>query len=92
MNVEFSNRAVADIHKISIESLAFGEVVARAVELRIHAVIARIATHPRAAEQVADRPDVHVVPLVRYPYRVLDDRVRILHIRHTSRQPWMGNR
>ena len=35
---------------------------------------------------------MHVIPLVRYPYkifyRILADRIRILHIRHTSRRPW----
>jgi plasmid stabilization system protein ParE len=35
---------------------------------------------------------VRVVLLIRYPYkifyRILQDRIRILHIRHTSRRPW----
>jgi hypothetical protein len=35
---------------------------------------------------------VHVVPLVRYPfkifYRVLEGRVRIQHIRHGARRAW----
>jgi plasmid stabilization system protein ParE len=95
MKVEFSNRATADLRKVSSNSLAFGDAVAFAVEARIRAVVARIAEHPQAAQRVTERPGVHVVPLVRYPYkifyRVLDDRVRILHIRHTSRRPWTDN-
>jgi plasmid stabilization system protein ParE len=92
MKIEFSNRATADLRKVSSDSLAFGDAVAIAVEARIRAVVTRIADHPQAAQRVTQRPGVHVVPLVRYPYkifyRVLDDRVRILHIRHTSRRPW----
>ncbi len=70
----------------------FGEAVAITIEARIRAVIERIANHPQGAQRVTERLGVHVVPLIRYPYkifyRVLDDRVRILHIRHTSRRPW----
>jgi plasmid stabilization system protein ParE len=95
MKVEFSNRAIADLRKVSSDSLAFGEAVAIAVEARIRGVIKRIADHPQAAQRVTERPGVHVVPLARYPYkifyRVLDDRVRILHIRHSSRRPWTDN-
>jgi plasmid stabilization system protein ParE len=96
MKVEYSNRAVADLRKVSADSLEFGEAVALAVEARIRMVIARIAAHPTAAQRIAERPGVHVVPLIRYPYkifyRVLDDRVRILHIRHSSRRPWTRSR
>ena len=92
MKVEYSNRATADLRKASADSLAFGNVVAAALEARIQGVVAHIAEHPEAAKRVAERPGVHVVPLIRYPYRifyrVLRDRVRILHIRHTSRRPW----
>jgi toxin ParE1/3/4 len=88
MNVEYSNRAVADLHEASAESLAFGEAVAAALEMRIRNTIARVSEHPEAAQRV------DVVPLIRYPYkifyRVLDDHVRILRIRHTSRGPWSG--
>jgi toxin ParE1/3/4 len=96
MKVEYSNRSVADLHKIAADSLRFGNVVAAAVEARIRIVIENIAEHPAAAQSVADRPGIHVIPLIRYPYkifyRVLDDRVQILHIRHTSRRPWIGDR
>jgi plasmid stabilization system protein ParE len=41
-------------------------------------------------------PDVRVKFLVRYPYkmfyRVRADGVEIVHIRHTSRRPWVGER
>jgi plasmid stabilization system protein ParE len=62
--------------------------------VRIAEVVDQISETPEIAGQMAGRPGVHVVALVRHPYkifyRVLDDRVRILHIRHTSRRPWAG--
>jgi toxin ParE1/3/4 len=96
MKVEYSNRAAADLRKASADSLAFGDAVAIALETRIRKIIAGVAEHPEAAQRVIERPGVRVVPLVRYPYkifyRVLEDRVRILHIRHTSRRPWTSDR
>jgi plasmid stabilization system protein ParE len=92
MKLEFSNRAITDLRKISAETLALGDNVAAAVEIRIRQIVARIARHPESAERVVERPGIRVVPLVNYPYkifyRVLDDRVRILHMRHSSRRPW----
>jgi toxin ParE1/3/4 len=96
MKVEFTRQALNDLRKISADSRTFGEIVAPAVEARIHLIIARIAEHPDAAAPVAQRPGMRVVPLIRYPYkifyRVLEDRVRILHIRHAARRPWTPNR
>jgi toxin ParE1/3/4 len=93
MKVEYSKRAVADLRKISTDSRrAFGDKVAEALEARIRAVVDRIGRHPLSAPEVEQRPGRHVVPLARYPfkifYRVLGDRVRILHIRHMARRPW----
>jgi toxin ParE1/3/4 len=96
MKIEYSNRAVADLHKLAADSLQFGEAVSIAVEGRIRRIISQISDYPEAAERIEERPGVHVVPLVRYPYkifyRILNDRIRILHIRHTSRTPWTRDR
>ena len=96
MKVEYSNRAVADLRKVSADSRAFGEMVAAAVEARIHEIVVQISEYPESARHVVERPGVRVAPLIRYPYnifyRILEDRVRILHIRHTSRRPWEGER
>jgi plasmid stabilization system protein ParE len=96
MRVEYSNRATADLRKISADTKIYGETVTAAVEARIRHVIEHLANHPEAAPLVEERPGVRVVPLVRYPYkifyRVLADRIRILHIRHTSRRPWTRGR
>jgi toxin ParE1/3/4 len=95
MKAEYSNRAVADLRKISADSRrAFGDRVAEALEARIRAVVEHISRQPWIAPEVEQRPGLHVAPLVRYPfkifYRVFEDRVRIQHIRHTSRRPWTG--
>jgi len=86
MKVEFTNRALADLRKLSADSRAtFGDAVAIA-----------LAEHLESAPRVIERPGIRVFPLIRYPYkifyRVLEDRIRILHIRHTSRRPWIGGR
>jgi toxin ParE1/3/4 len=96
MKVEYSRRAVADLRKISADSRrAFGDRVAEALEARTRAVIDRISRDPLSAPKVEQRPGMHVAPLIRYPfgifYRVFEDRVRIVHIRHTARRPWQGS-
>ena len=93
MKVEYSNRALADLRKLSAGCQAtFGERVTAALEARIRAIVEQIRQAPESAPRVEQRPGVRVVPLIRYPYkifyRILDDTVRILHIRHTSRRPW----
>lgn len=97
MKVEFTNRATADLRKISSESrAAFGRAVAEQLESRIRTVIEHIAKRPDIAPRVVELPGMRVFPLIRYPYkifyRVLPEKVRIVHIRHTARRPWMGGR
>ena len=73
----------------------FGNVVAASLEAHIRATVARIARMPEGAQQLVERPEVRVVPLVRYPfkifYAVAEDTVEILHVRHASRRPWAGD-
>jgi plasmid stabilization system protein ParE len=95
MTVEFTNRAVADLRKISAHSREeFGARVTAALEGRIREVIENIAKRPESAPRLEGRPDLRVVLLGRYPFkvffRVLPNRIRILHVRHTARQPWTG--
>jgi plasmid stabilization system protein ParE len=97
MKIEYTNRAVADLRKASADSRrTFGDRVAAELEARIREVVAHVAENPEATPQILARPGVRMVPLVRYPYnifyRILQDRVRILHIRHTSRRPWIARR
>ncbi|MGH6684722.1 MAG: type II toxin-antitoxin system RelE/ParE family toxin, partial [Pseudolabrys sp.] len=93
MRIEFTNRAVSDLRKISAQSRKeFGASVAAALELRIRNVVEQIGHAPESAPRVQQRPGMRVLPLVRYPFKVFyrivgDDTVRILHIRHTARRP-----
>ncbi|HEX4111964.1 MAG TPA: hypothetical protein VH020_05460 [Stellaceae bacterium] len=52
----------------------------------------QIERAPESAQRLVQRPNVRVVPLLRYPYmifyRMNGDRIDILHIRHTSRRAW----
>jgi toxin ParE1/3/4 len=93
MKVEFTNRAVRDLREISEYSKQhFGHRVTAALEARIRAVIVNIANAPESAPRVENLAGMRVVHLVRYPfsvfYRILDDTVRIVHIRHAARRPW----
>jgi plasmid stabilization system protein ParE len=96
MKIEFTNRAVGDLRKISIQSRKeFGSRVTAALALRIQGVVEQIGNSPESAPRVEQRPGIRVVPLVRYPfkifYRIVGDTIRILHIRYTARQPWTEN-
>jgi plasmid stabilization system protein ParE len=59
------------------------------LERRIRAVVARISRWPESARVVEQRPQVRVVPLIRFPYRVFyrtaNDTVEILHPHHAAR-------
>ncbi len=95
MKVEYSRRALADLAKAGGDSrAAFGLAVAQAVERRIREVVAQIESAPRSSRELSARPGVHVVPLVKYPYKifyeVVGEKIQVLHIRHTSRRQWEG--
>ncbi len=95
MKVEYSRRALADLAKAGQDSRAsFGFAVAQAVERRLREVVARIEGAPGSGRELSARPGVHVIPLVKYPYKIfyeiVGEKIEILHIRHTSRRQWEG--
>jgi toxin ParE1/3/4 len=96
MKIEYSKQATGDLRKVAQESLMFGQIAAASVEARFREIIAHVAEHPEAAAPVFERRGIRVIPLVRYPYkifyRVFIGRIRVLHIRHTSRRPWTKER
>jgi toxin ParE1/3/4 len=65
------------------------------VERRIRAVLDILSQWPESARTVAQRPKVRVAPLIHYPYRIFylvtESAIEVIHIRHTSRQPWEEN-
>jgi plasmid stabilization system protein ParE len=77
MKVEYTNRAVADLRKISADSRrAFGDRVAEELEVRIQSVIDRISRDPLSTPEVEGRPGVHAVLLIRYPFKIFLPRAR----------------
>ena len=93
-DVVFTEAALADLDDMLAFIASHYPALATPVESRIHAVVARIARWPESARIVEQRSGVRVVPLVRYPYRIfyriVEERIEILHIHHASRQPWAG--
>jgi toxin ParE1/3/4 len=92
MKLVYSRRALADLDRIAMYYAANANpAIAEAVGHRLGNVIERIGRMPGAAPRVSQRSQVRVVAVVRYPfrifYRVRDDAVDILHIRHASRRP-----
>jgi toxin ParE1/3/4 len=92
MKLIYSRRALADLDQIKTYYVAHASpAIAEAIGRRLENVIDRICRVPEAAPRVSQRSQVRVVAVVRYPfrifYRVRDDTVDILHIRHTSRRP-----
>jgi toxin ParE1/3/4 len=92
MKVVYTAGARSDLDEIGEWLSDNYPTIAAAVERRIHSVIARIAQWPRSARRSAKYPDVRVVPIGRYPYRIFyritADTIEVLHIHHSARQPW----
>lgn len=92
MKVLWTDEALRDLDEIVDYVLVHYPQVASAVDRRIRAAITRIARWPNSARRSSRRPEVRVVPLGRYPYkifyRVTPDAVEILHVHHSARQPW----
>jgi toxin ParE1/3/4 len=89
MKVVWTETALADLDEILAYTAEHYPSLIGPLERRIRAVVARVADWPESARQVDDRVGVHVVPLVRYPYRIFyrvaDEAVELLHIHHAAR-------
>ena len=94
MKVVYTEPALADLDEIRTYLQSNYPNTAGPAERRIRSVVARIGKWPQSAQLIAERSGVHVVPLVRYPYkifyRITGEAVEILHIRHAARRPWEG--
>lgn len=90
MKVVFTDPALKDIEAIHTYITARYPHISLSIERRFRLVFARIGTWPESAQRVVERPDVRMVPLVRYPYkifyRIKPDVVEILHIHHSSHE------
>ena len=92
MKLVYSRRALADLNAIATYYTASASpVIAQSIGRRLEDVIDRISRAPEASPRVSQRSEVRVATVVRYPfrifYRVRNDTIDILHIRHTSMRP-----
>ncbi len=90
MKVRFTRRAFHDREQIFDYLRERSVPGAVNVMARIRGAIERISRQPLSG-YTTDVADVRVVFVGRYPYkifyRVRDETIEVLHIRHTSRQP-----
>ena len=92
MKLVYSRRALADLDEIATYYTAnVSPAIADAIGRRLEDVIDRICHNPESAPKVSQRSQVRTAAVVRYPfrifYRVRNETIDILHIRHTSRRP-----
>jgi len=92
MKLVYSRRALADLDEIAnYYSINASPALARSVEERLIQAIERIHFMPEAAPHVSQRSHIRAIAVVRYLFRIFyrlrDESIDILHIRHTSRRP-----
>ena len=91
MKVVYTDEALADLEAI-LEFIASHYPASYAsFERRLQTIEARISAWPQSAQEVAQRPGVRAMPLIRFPYRIFyriqNEVVEILHIYHAARRP-----
>ncbi len=93
MKVIFTDEALRDLDEI-LEFLADNyPAVSGPFQKRLHAIERRIGRWPKSAQVIEQRPGVHVVPFIQYPYKlfyqVTSSAIEVLHVRHAARrEPW----
>jgi toxin ParE1/3/4 len=91
MGVRYRAAARADIESIRQYIEKRMESGAARVLRSIYMAIRFIAQYPRASE-TTDDPDLHLRLVMEYRYKifykVLDETIEVLHVRHTGRRPW----
>ena len=89
MMLRYSEPAARELDEILAHTAAEYPGMTHVLEQRLRKVTSRITLWPQSGRVVAERPDVRMVPLGRFPfilfYRINDDLIEILHIRHTGR-------
>ena len=94
MRIRYTPQARGDIDRIDEYLNKRSSGGARNVLRAIYAGVQFAAERPEGSKRTED-PAVRVKVVRRYRYkifyRILDDAVEVLHIRHTSRRPWKKN-
>jgi toxin ParE1/3/4 len=91
MRLRYADSALADLDAIHEYQAAHWPTARAAFEARLTAVEKRILQFPHGGPEVAERPGVRVVAFIDFPYRLFyrvnDETIEVLAIRHTSRRP-----
>jgi toxin ParE1/3/4 len=89
MRVIYTAEALENLGEILAYIASNYPAVYDSFQSRLESVIRRIGTWPDSAQEVAERPGVRVVPLIRYPYKVFyrntGRAIEILYIHHAAR-------
>ena len=93
MKVRYTDEALGDLDDILTFIGSNYPAILPPFEMRLRAIERRVGEWPKSAAEVEQRRGVHVVPFIRYPYRlfyqVTHGVVEILHIHHAARRaPW----
>jgi toxin ParE1/3/4 len=92
MKVRLTPQARFDLELISQYLFERSSAGANNVLSGIHDALDLLAEHPQAAQKT-EHQDIRAAVVRRYPYRIFytvsTDAIDILHIRHTSRRPWL---
>ncbi len=93
MIVRFTPRAEADLVGILDYLERRSPNGARRVAASLLQTIEVVASHPQSGASTR-RPDIFVKVAARHPYkifyRVSEQSIEILHIRHSARRPWIA--
>jgi len=93
MRIRYTPRAFADREAIFDYIEKRSPQGAQAAMRAIDSSIRRLEHFPYSAP-ATDEPEVHELIVPRRPYkvyyRIVDEEVWIVHIRHAARRPWIG--
>jgi toxin ParE1/3/4 len=93
MTIRFAPRARRDLEEIREYLEMRSPAGARNVLRAIKDAVRFVGEHPLASEQTDD-PAIRVKIVLAYRYkifyRVRGSVIEIVHVRHTSRRPWLG--
>lgn len=93
MKIRYAKRALAEIDAILASISSNNPAAAERFDRRIQSLVTRVSQYPEGFQEVAERPGVRRVALVRYPYvfyyRIFRDEITILRFVHGARRnPW----
>lgn len=92
MKAVYTAAALGDMAEIAEWLSIHYPSLAPAVAQRIRQVVSVVERWPESAPRSGKRPGVRVASVGKYPYRifyrVVADRVEILHIHHAARLHW----